>query len=502
MKSGISKILSGYKTSLQHAKNTYEKEYNSRVENALNFYQDFLKKLIIDYSKFKNNKISRSRVLDNIKRLFKAKFSFAAIDGTCFKERLDPYLVFFSAAYAVRGHIKIDKPNNPITYERWGIEQDKSVVAYLPIPFANLSNFLDEEEQKLDDDQKINFSNIHLDLMNLAEIYLAYTIASGDSRPNLILLDQSISSSFNAQGVGNWQKSKRMSILNKNIHGITIDEYDIRICFSHPYNKDLEVPSEKDFQIHNYLLRKLYESGYKISFTELQEILDNIGKNKEIVNLEKRLDQFIHELDNKPKLFIFDYNNKELKLNGKYIKTWDTIKNFFITTCKSILEVKEDEEDIGMIYSYVDNNGEIKREWFKPGDILFLKAIGYRLLIEECWKNNILLIGIAKDSSTAYFSKFYLNVFKDEKSSKSYEIYDFETKQLPWTDRLLLESISFFSDEIQAPWSTIEFDSAVITLRKIFVESTKVPIIVGSGMNNNIYYPERISCIIRFINFH
>jgi len=58
-------------------------------------------------------------------------------------------------------------------YGLWGIEQDKSVVSYLPVPFANLSNLLGEEEQKLDDEQKINYSNIHLDLMNLAEIYLS-----------------------------------------------------------------------------------------------------------------------------------------------------------------------------------------------------------------------------------------------------------------------------------------------------------------------------------------
>ncbi|MHA1757876.1 MAG: hypothetical protein ACTSVV_13960, partial [Promethearchaeota archaeon] len=146
MKSGISKILSGYKSSLEHARNTYEKEYNSRVENALKFYDDFLKDFLIDFSKIKSNLTARSRIIDNIKRWFKPKLNFAAIDGTCFKENLNPYLVFFSAAYAVRGHIKIGKPNNPILYERWGIEKDKSVVAYLPIPFANLSNLFDDDE--------------------------------------------------------------------------------------------------------------------------------------------------------------------------------------------------------------------------------------------------------------------------------------------------------------------------------------------------------------------
>lgn len=488
MKSGISKILSGYKNSLEHARDTYEKEYRNRVGNALQFNDDFLKDLIIDFSKFKTPSISRGRVIDNIKKWFKEKFTFVAIDGTCFKEKLDPYLVFFSAAYAVRGHIKIDKPNNPINYERWGIEQDKSVVAYLPVPYANLSNLLDDEQQHFDDEQKINYSNVHLDLMSLSEIYLAYTIASGDARPNLILLDQSISSSFNAQGVGRWQGDKQMSILNRDIHGTTIDKYDIIVCFSHPYNTDLDVPSEKDFQIHNYLLRKLYESGYKMAFSQLTIILNNIGKGADIKSLERRLDRTIN---NKKQLFIFDHQNKELKLNAKYIRTWDRLKIFYNSMCNAILETKEDKEDIGMIYSYIDKNGNVRKEWFKPGDILFLKALGYRLLIEECWRNNILLVGIAKDSSTAYFSHFYLDVFREEKKGNDFEIYEFDKKSLPWTDRLLLEALALFKDEFEAPWSTIEFDSAIITLRRLY-NNKQFPIVVGSGMNNTIYYPERI----------
>jgi len=47
MKSGISKILSGYKNSLEHARDTYEKEYRNRVGKALQFNDDFLKDLII-----------------------------------------------------------------------------------------------------------------------------------------------------------------------------------------------------------------------------------------------------------------------------------------------------------------------------------------------------------------------------------------------------------------------------------------------------------------------
>ena len=113
------------------------------------------------------------------------------------------------------------------------------------------------------------------------------------------------------------------------------------------------------------------------------------------------------------------------------------------------------------------------------------------MLIEECWRNNILLVGIAKDSSTAYLSHFYLDVFREEKKGNDFEIYEFDKKSLPWTDRLLLEALALFKEEFEAPWSTIEFDSAIITLRRSYNDK-QLPIVVGSGMNNTIYYPERI----------
>jgi hypothetical protein len=149
-----------------------------------------------------------------------------------------------------------------------------------------------------------------------------------------------------------------------------------------------------------------------------------------------------------------------------------------------------------MVYTAVKNEIE-EKQWFVPEDIKFLIAIGYRLLIEACWKYNIYLVGIAKDSSTAYFSKNYLNVFKNHNQGRAFEKYSYDNMlgELPWTDRLLLEAISYCKPNILSPWSTIEIDSSIITLRKFLEKDTKnnlIPIIKGSGQNNNIYYPERI----------
>lgn len=93
-----------------------------------------------------------------------------------------------------------------------------------------------------------------------------------------------------------------------------------------------------------------------------------------------------------------------------------------------------------------------------PDDLNFLIAVGIRALVEECWKRNVLLLGITKDCSSRYLSKNYLGVMRNIGK------YDFSDILLPWTDRTFLEVLPFYDDDLNAPWSTIEFDSTFMTL--------------------------------------
>ena len=51
-----------------------------------------------------------------------------------------------------------------------------------------------------------------------------------------------------------------------------------------------------------------------------------------------------------------------------------------------------------------------KKEWITTTDLAFLTLFALYLLIEECWKNNILLIGITKDTIARDFSNHLLPV--------------------------------------------------------------------------------------------
>ena len=95
------------------------------------------------------------------------------------------------------GIIKLSTNDKQVEYHKWSLEEDVSHVAFLEIPYSRLVEIRSnsQEEQFLPtEDDRINVSNIHLPMMQLAEIYLAYTAAiSPINSPDVIMMDNSIS---------------------------------------------------------------------------------------------------------------------------------------------------------------------------------------------------------------------------------------------------------------------------------------------------------------------
>jgi hypothetical protein len=86
------------------------------------------------------------------------------------------------------------------------------------------------------------------------------------------------------------------------------------------------------------------------------------------------------------------------------------------------------------------------------------------MLIEECWRRHILLIGITKDTSARDFKSQLVPIMHRERLLKRQMHLDFE--KLPNTDRMILQSASMLNAErIAPPWSLIEYDSAFRTIR-------------------------------------
>jgi hypothetical protein len=84
--------------------------------------------------------------------------------------------------------------------------------------------------------------------------------------------------------------------------------------------------------------------------------------------------------------------------------------------------------------------------------------------MEECWKRQILLIGITKDTAARDFKRQLIPIMHNECLLKT-AILQEEFEKLPNTDRMILQSASIFNiAKIKPPWSIIEYDSAFRTM--------------------------------------
>ncbi|HEC86877.1 MAG TPA: hypothetical protein ENI49_03290 [Thermoplasmatales archaeon] len=474
MPSQISETLGRYRDALNDSRNRYERIKKERFKNTKQFYDSFFKNLIKKYDIKNFNKIKMLA-----EQFFQVdEVRFAAVDGSCYKKQLQDYMVFFGAAYPIRGIIDFSRSDKRFIYEPWSPDEDVSMVAYVPIPFAELNETMDNPFVVSDDQKVINLSNIHVQLMELAEVFQAYMLVkSSDLRPKILLWDQSMSSVMNSNDVN----YKRINLIGYKYQMRPLTAQDIIITYSHPYNKELGIPSKKKYRVYNYVLWRLQDNSPQ----SIPLLAAELGLN------EKELLGRINYLTNndiehndplsksEPIVFIKGDN---LYFNEDYEGSWEYCRGLFEHICKKLFKDKKSD---ALIYKKKNPEGEIEERWTSPNDLRFLISIGLRALIEECWKHDVLLIGIVKDSASRYLTRNYIGVMEHIGKYN-----DVPHLLLPWSDRDFLEALPWIDDSITAPWSTIEFDSVFMTLH-IEKDEDGNKIIVGVR-GNIVAPPERL----------
>lgn len=488
MSSEISKTLTAYRHALNKSRNRYEDLYASRGLNALEFYDNYAHLLIRQYKDGFDNHGERRKLHREIRRLFGTdNLDFVAIDGSCNKDPFNDFITFSACAYGAKGRLELnDSGDRPgIKYHRWELERDVSMVAYVPIPFAQLADVMDEREDFLMSDQeKINLSSVHTKLMQLAEIYLAYNVISSSSidRPRLLLMDL-LPSSVIASIAG---KPSAVNLSGYRHDRRRLQYQDIVVALAHPFNQELKLPNRNEFRLAQLILGELHNR--RSSEVDLSEIAHKYDVSvASLINAAKRaplygdLDRFEETpdgiLDKKsspPQLiprasrvgvlsdtvFKAGWITAEGEWNNLDIQaSWQFTLSLFRSICDRLFRDKEPE---AMVYSIEDNKGKLREHWLDPNDIDFLISVGARALIETCWSQRVMLVGIAKDSSSRFFTRNYIGILRH--GLKRPNISDLDVGKLPWTDRSFLEFVASNHDQISSPWSTCEFDSAFMTL--------------------------------------
>jgi hypothetical protein len=393
---------------------------------------------------------------------------FAGIDGTMYSRPLFDLVIFFGGAYASTGTVTFLDNDLPIVqYDERTAQQGAGISSVVPvyvneIPDIDQTFFEVEQPEEISlgkplmDETIISNATIANWIMTFAEYYLAYKFATDPSQNiRIIFLDRSLSIErasllYDTSKRELWEA--KSSIVGYNVDGEPIDVNDLTIARQYVCNLDLGLPPPRA----DYLRYAIIDLARRKGALTERQILKELG-----ITDEKRAKRVARHLNQLVKRGVFDEKNEIYVLKTKYTTTWERIKKLVTSLGNRLFFGDASESETASLMKILKDG---KEHWLTTLDIAFLTLFTLHMLMEECWKRHVLLIGITKDTAARDFKRQLIPIMHNEgllKTTISQE--DFE--ELPNTDRMILQSASIFNPEkIKPPWSLIEYDSAFRTM--------------------------------------
>jgi hypothetical protein len=437
-------------------------DYEQRFSSLKNLYDGLLSSLVkMDFD--------CKEAWETAKEFFGSScVRFAGIDGTMYSRPLFDLVIFFGGAYASTGTVTFSDKDKPLVeYDERIIQQGAGISSVVPVYVNEIPDidqtFFEVEQpgeislgKPLVDEAIISNATIANWIMTFAEYFLAYKLtADPEQAIRIIFLDRSLSIErasllYDTSKYELWKE--KSSIVGYKVDGIAIDVNDLTIARQYVFNQTLSLPPPRA----DYLRYAIINLATRREAITEEQILAEFG-----IADEKRTKRVKRYLKHLVKKGILDEKNETYALNPKYATTWERIKKLVKSLGDRFFFSQVSEAETASLMKVLKDG---KEHWLTTLDIAFLTLFTLHMLMEECWKRRILLIGITKDTAARDFKRQLIPIMHNEDLLKT-AISQEEFEKLPNTDRMILQSASIFNlEKIKPPWSLIEYDSAFRTM--------------------------------------
>jgi hypothetical protein len=453
-------------------------DYARRFDSLKGIYDGFLKDLLL-------SNFDHAKAVATARDFFGSeKVRFAAIDGTEYTRPMFDLVIFFGGAYAAKGVIEFGNNGSKAEYSTRFTDKSIGVSSCVPMYVNEVVDIeqaymeLAEDgdvtvERSLTDETVINNSSIANWIMTLSELYLAYNLAK-QSDVRILMLDRSLCTMHSSLVYDTRRRRlwNYCAILGHEIEGKTIDHNDLQYNRHRMVNQSLRLPPARGDYLR-YSIAYLLEDKGPLNFNE---ICEELGLDNE--DQRKRAKRF---LSTSVKEKYLQENQGIYKVIPKYTDSWTRIRGLVEAIGKQLFEETSSNP------MQIEKDGQ--KYWLTTLDMAFLSLFCLYMLIEECWRNHILLLGITKDTTARDFKTHLIPVCLNEKIW-NYGMSQEELKRAPNTDRMLLQYVSIYNyEKLSTPWSLIEYDSA---FRTIIPELETRRLGYVSGAIRNRITPERL----------
>jgi hypothetical protein len=377
-------------------------------------------------------------------------------------------VIFFGGAYAATGTVTFSENAEPqVQYDAKTIQQGTGMSSVVPIyvneiPEVDQAFYAEGQpgetspNKALTDEGIISNATIANAIMTFSEYYLAYKLAADLNRDTrIILLDRSLSVDrasllYDTSKMEYW--TAKSSLLGYKISDAALDVNDLAIARQHVYSAELGLPPPRA----NHLRYAIISLAEREKTLTAQQVLAEFG-----VADEKRTRRVERALKNLVLKGVLTKENEVFRLDPKYVSTWERTKKLTVQLGDALFFTKAPDAEAASTMKIVKDG---KEQWLTTLDIAFLTLFALQMLMEECWRKRILLVGVTKDTAARDFKRQLIPIMHNEGMLKA-SVPPEALENLPNTDRMILQSASIFNmEQIKPPWSLIEYDSAFRTM--------------------------------------
>ena len=436
-------------------------DYDTRFSVLRSLYDDLLANLIVaGYEKEKAWETA-------IEFFDSDTVRFAAVDGTMYSRPLFDIIIFFGGAYAATGSLTFVQTGVPrVEYDAKTMRQSTGLSSVIPIYVNEIPEvdhtFAAQEQpsevspsKSLTNEEIANNSLIANTMMTFCEYYLAYKLATDPMEQfHALLMDRSLSTErsrllYETRKTDFWQA--KCAIVGAEVDGRKIDGNDLSMARQHVRCKSLGLPPPRADYLRNAILALLEIKG-QLTIEEIQSTLQ--------IEEEKRKKRIQSAVDSLLSKQIVTEKGGAYSLDPRYFGSWERMKKLTVEIGERLFFSKTTNGENSCFINIVKDG---KEYWLTTLDISFLTLFTLNMLIEECWRRRILLVGITKDTSARDFKVQLIPVMHNEGLLETEIRLDLQ--KLPNTDRMILQSVSMLNaEDIEPPWSLIEYDSAFRTI--------------------------------------
>ncbi len=440
-------------------------DYEQRFSALKNLYDDLLVNLM-------RTGFSQKEAWETATEFFGSDtVRFAAVDGTMYSRPLFDMVIFFGGAYASTGAVTLSSAAAPkVKYDARTIQQNMGISSVVPIyineiPDVDHTYAAQEQPGEVNpskpwtEEEIANNSLIANAIMTFSEYYLALKLAMDPAQnTRILLMDRSLSTErasllYETRKTSFWHVKSTLLGYRTSGDDVAVDGNDLVLARQRVFNPALGLPPPRADHLRPALIALLERE----KTLTLKQILSAFG-----IADEKRTQRVQGALKALAERQVLTEKDEAYSLNPRYAASWERIKKLTLELGDKLFFAKTLGTETSSSMKITKDG---KEHWLTTLDIAFLTLFTLQMLIEECWRKRILLVGVTKDTAARDFKRQLVPIMHIEgllKTSMRIEAL----QELPNTDRMILQSASIFNtDKVQPPWSLIEYDSAFRTMQ-------------------------------------